>query len=51
MNLRAKDINRMFKDKSIKGIFVIRGGYGAARLLDMLDYDMIKKNPKGICRI
>ena len=44
--LRSKDINEMFKDKSIKGIFALRGGYGAARLLDMLDYDMIKKNPK-----
>lgn len=44
--LRANDINNMFEDKSIKGIFAIRGGYGAARLLDMLDYDMIKKNPK-----
>src|SRR5471030_395535 len=44
--LRARDINKMFADKSIKGIFVIRGGYGANRLLDMLDYDMIKKNPK-----
>lgn len=44
--MRAKDINQMFKDKSIKGIFALRGGYGAARLLDMLDYNMIKKNPK-----
>lgn len=44
--LRAKDINSMFEDKSVKGIFAIRGGYGAARLLDMLDYNMIKKNPK-----
>jgi len=44
--LRAKDINDMFEDKSIKGILAIRGGYGASRLLDMLDYDMIKKNPK-----
>ena len=45
-DLRANDINKMFEDKSIKGIFVIRGGYGASRLLDMLDYHMIKKNPK-----
>lgn len=44
--VRAKDINEMFEDKSIKGIFAIRGGYGAARLLDMLNYDMIKNNPK-----
>lgn len=44
--VRAKDINEMFEDNSIKGIFAIRGGYGAARLLDMLNYDMIKNNPK-----
>ncbi|WP_160691752.1 LD-carboxypeptidase [Clostridium sp. C2-6-12] len=44
--IRAKDINTMFQDKTIKGIFAIRGGYGASRLLDMLDYEMIKKNPK-----
>lgn len=44
--LRANDINKMFKDKSIKGIFAIRGGYGAARILDMLDYEMIQNNPK-----
>lgn len=44
--LRANDINKMFEDKSIKGIFAIRGGYGAARILDKLDYNMIKKNPK-----
>lgn len=44
--MRANDINSMFEDKSIKGIFAIRGGYGSGRLLDMLDYEMIKKNPK-----
>lgn len=44
--IRAADINKMFKDESISGIFVIRGGYGSARLLDMLDYKMIKKNRK-----
>lgn len=44
--IRAKDINNMFKNEDINGIFVIRGGYGSARLLDMLDYKMIKKNPK-----
>jgi muramoyltetrapeptide carboxypeptidase len=44
--IRANDINKMFEDKSIKGIFAIRGGYGAPRILDKLDYNMIKKNPK-----
>ncbi|WP_244834957.1 LD-carboxypeptidase [Clostridium sp. BJN0001] len=44
--IRANDINMMFEDKSIKGIFAIRGGYGAGRILNMLKYEMIKKNPK-----
>ncbi|EKQ56379.1 MULTISPECIES: LD-carboxypeptidase [unclassified Clostridium] len=44
--IRANDINLMFQDKSIKGIFAIRGGYGSTRILDLLDYNMIKKNPK-----
>lgn len=43
---RADDINTMFADKSIKGIFAMRGGYGSARLLDLLDYKTIRKNPK-----
>lgn len=45
-SIRADDINNMFADKNINGIFAMRGGYGSARILDMLDYDMIKNNPK-----
>ncbi|MBN1045961.1 MULTISPECIES: LD-carboxypeptidase [unclassified Clostridium] len=44
--IRADDMNKMFCDKSISGIFAIRGGYGATRILDKLNYNMIKKNPK-----
>ena len=44
--IRADDINMMFADKSIKGIFAMRGGYGSARILDLLDYKTIRKNPK-----
>lgn len=43
---RANDINIMFADKEIRGIFAMRGGYGAARILDKLDFDLIKNNPK-----
>lgn len=43
---RASDINRAFADSSIKGIFCLRGGYGAMRLLPRLDFNMIKRNPK-----
>lgn len=44
--LRAGDLNRFFEDKSIAGIFCMRGGYGAPRILDLIDYEMIKRNPK-----
>ena len=43
---RAEDTNGAFKDESIKGIICLRGGYGAPRILDLLDYDMIASNPK-----
>lgn len=43
---RAKDINDAFRDESIKGIICLRGGYGTPRILNLLDYSMIEKNPK-----
>ncbi len=44
--IRGNDINLMFADKDVKGIFAIRGGYGAARLLDNIDFKVIRNNPK-----
>ena len=43
---RADDLMGMFTDREVKGIFCLRGGYGSARLLGMLDYRLIKRNPK-----
>lgn len=43
---RVKEIHAAFSDNSIKAIFCIRGGFGSGELLDKLDYDLIKKNPK-----
>lgn len=43
---RADALNESFKDESIKGIFFVRGGYGCSRILDIIDYDAIKLNPK-----
>ncbi len=45
---RAADVNEAFADKSIKGIFCTRGGWGCARILDLLDYKSIAENPKFI---
>lgn len=44
--LRAGELNEMFADPQIAGIICLRGGYGTPRILDMLDYEMIRKNPK-----
>ncbi|MFC6996747.1 S66 peptidase family protein [Rufibacter roseus] len=43
---RAADVNAMFADKSVQGILAIHGGWGCARLLPLLDYKTIQKNPK-----
>lgn len=45
-SLRAADINRAFADPEIRAVVVVRGGYGGARLADLLDYDVIRDNPK-----
>ena len=43
---RAADLNTMFADQEVKAIICLRGGSGAARLLPLLDYDLIRRNPK-----
>ena len=43
---RAGDLNAMFADPDVKAIICVRGGSGAARLLPLLDYDAIRRNPK-----
>jgi muramoyltetrapeptide carboxypeptidase len=43
---RATDVNLMFADKDVQAIFAVRGGWGCARLLPYLDYDIIRANPK-----
>jgi muramoyltetrapeptide carboxypeptidase len=43
---RANDIMDFFKDPDVKAIIASRGGQGSQRLLPLLDYDVIKQNPK-----
>jgi muramoyltetrapeptide carboxypeptidase len=43
---RADDIHEMFSDKSVKAVIAIRGGFGSTRLLDKINYNLIKRNPK-----
>lgn len=46
---RAYDMNNAFADPEIKAIICARGGYGSIRLLDKIDYKVIKNNPKIFC--
>jgi muramoyltetrapeptide carboxypeptidase len=43
---RANELNDLFANPKIKGIFCMKGGWGCARLLDKLNYELVKKNPK-----
>ncbi len=43
---RANDLMGMFTDRKVKAILCVRGGYGASRLLPLLDYQAIRANPK-----
>ena len=43
---RAADLNSLFADPEVDAIFCVRGGYGASRLLPLLDYNLIRTNPK-----
>lgn len=43
---RAAVVNELFADPGIKGIIAARGGFGAMRMLEFLDWELIQKNPK-----
>lgn len=43
---RVEDIHWAFGDKSIDAVWCLRGGYGLSRILPMIDYRIIRANPK-----
>lgn len=45
-DIRAYDINAMFENKDVHGIICLRGGYGTPKILDKIDYELIRNNPK-----
>jgi muramoyltetrapeptide carboxypeptidase len=45
---RAADLNGAFRDPEVEGIVCLRGGYGSARILPLLDYDALRRHPKVI---
>ena len=43
---RGSDITSMFADKDVRAIFAVRGGWGSARALPYVDWDVVRANPK-----
>ena len=46
---KLAEIYSFFKDPDIKFILNARGGYGSIRLINKIDYEIIKNNPKPFC--
>jgi muramoyltetrapeptide carboxypeptidase len=46
---RIEDLHEAFRDKNVKGIFAVIGGFNSNQLLKYIDYDLIKNNPKVFC--
>ncbi|MCX7737184.1 MAG: LD-carboxypeptidase [Candidatus Kapabacteria bacterium] len=44
--VRAKELMEFYEDEQINCIIAARGGYGSLRLLPLLDFEIIRKNPK-----
>lgn len=43
---RAADLNVMFEDPEVDAIIPFRGGWGSNRILEFIDFDVIRANPK-----
>jgi muramoyltetrapeptide carboxypeptidase len=43
---RAAELTRFFRDPDVRAILAARGGYGAGRLLPLIDFATLKSTPK-----
>lgn len=44
--VRARLLERAFADRAVDAVLCERGGYGALRMVDRLDFGIIRRNPK-----
>ena len=42
---RARVLTELFRDPEIKAVIAVRGGYGAMRILPLLDWDLLRRHP------
>ena len=43
---RTSDLNRLLRDRRVRAIIALRGGYGSMRILPMIDYAAVRRDPK-----
>jgi muramoyltetrapeptide carboxypeptidase len=43
---RAHEFTTMFERKDVDAVFCARGGYGACRILEHVDWEIVRRNPK-----
>lgn len=44
--MRVQDLHTAFADPQVRAIVCLRGGYGSARLLADIDFDLVRRHPK-----
>lgn len=47
--VRAADFQEMLDDDDVKAVLAVRGGYGAVRIVDRVDFSRFRKKPKWLC--
>jgi muramoyltetrapeptide carboxypeptidase len=43
---RLADLNAAFRDPAVRAVLCLRGGYGAQRIVDGIDFDAVRDDPK-----
>jgi muramoyltetrapeptide carboxypeptidase len=45
---RARDLNDALNDARLDGVWCLRGGYGALRIVDRVDWSLLRQHPKPV---
>lgn len=46
--IRATELNAALRDPRVRGVFCTRGGYGVSRMVDAVDFDAVRADPKPV---
>jgi muramoyltetrapeptide carboxypeptidase len=42
---RAEDFNLALKNPDVKAVWIVRGGYGTSRMVDLIDFELLRNRP------